>query len=364
MIYQLAYRRYRLPFTRTLRTAHGPWHERAGFVVQVEDTAGRVGFGEVAPVPWFGTETLEEAAEALAKLGDTVDAAALERIDERQGCLRFALASALAEAGRIVPHPPDLPPARRGRDNAHHLLPPVRSHLAVAALLPAGKPMLAAADKALAEGYVAFKWKVGVLDAADERVLLDELLARLPGHAKLRLDANGAWTTRQAEKWLDCCAERPIEFVEQPCFAEALQGTARQSRINDILLGLAKDYPTSIALDESVTGLSSLRTWLERGWKGVVVVKPALAGAPEDVLALLGRHKADVVFSSALETAVGRQAALRMAFQFKGAQPRALGFGITPLFQDDRFDGLSAVPFVSTDEVEKMNPEAVWNALS
>jgi len=323
-------------------------------VIRLENEAGRVGFGEVAPIPWFGTETLDEAADALAKLGDTVDAAILESIDKRQGCLRFALASALSEVGRIVPNPSDPPPARRVRDNTPHLLPSAISRLAVAALLPAGKTMLAAADKALAEGYVAFKWKVGVLAGDDERVLLDELLARLPGHAKLRLDANGAWTTRQAEKWLDCCAERPIEFVEQPVAPEAV----------DALTGLAADHPVTLALDESVTGLTGLRFWLERGWKGVVVVKPALAGTPEAVLALLGRHQADVAFSSALETAVGRQAALRMAFQYQKAQPRALGFGVTPLFQDSRFDGLPAVPFVSAEAVEKMNPEAVWNALS
>ena len=34
--------------------------------------------------------------------------------------------------------------------------------------------------------------------------------------AKLRLDANGAWTLRQAERWLTRCAERLVEFVEQP----------------------------------------------------------------------------------------------------------------------------------------------------
>jgi O-succinylbenzoate synthase len=181
---------------------------------------------------------------------------------------------------------------------------------------------------------------------------------------KLRLDANGAWTTRQAAKWLERCAVRPIEFVEQPCFADASQGAAGKRRMDDFLLGLAGDYPTTLALDESVTGLPSLRTWLGRGWPGALVVKPALAGAPASVLGLLAQHQADVVFSSAFETAVGRQAALRLAFQFKGRYPRALGFGVTPLFKDGRFDGLPAVPFVSIDDVNQMNPEVVWNALN
>ena len=66
----------------------------------------------------------------------------------------------------------------------------------MAALLPAGKAACVAANLALEAGYVAFKWKVGVFDDGDERAILDDLLARLPGHARLRLDANGAWTAR------------------------------------------------------------------------------------------------------------------------------------------------------------------------
>lgn len=333
-------------------------------VVRLEDEAGRVGFGEAAPIPWFGTATLAEVEAMLEKLGDTLDAASIERIDERHGSLQFALAAAMTEAGRIVLNPPDSAKARRVKNGAPCLSPVVTERLPVAALLPAGKAALAAADQARSDGFVAFKWKVGVLSAADEQALLDDLLARLPDGAKLRLDANGAWTARQAAKWLDRCAERPIEFVEQPCFADASQGAAGQRRTDDVLLGLARDYPTKLALDESVAGLPSLRTWLERGWPGVLVVKPALMGIPASVLALLARHKADVVFSSALETAVGQGAALRMAFQFKGAQPRALGFGVTPLFQDGRFDGPPRAPFLSIDAVDRMDLNAVWNALN
>ena len=75
--------------------------EREGIVLRLENERGRVGFGEVAPIPWFGTETLAEAGNVLRKLGDMVEAAVLEGIDERQGCLRFALASALAPVNKL-----------------------------------------------------------------------------------------------------------------------------------------------------------------------------------------------------------------------------------------------------------------------
>jgi len=343
MSFRLEFRRYSLPFCGVVRTGHGAWAVREGIMVRIERDSGRAGYGEAAPIPWFGSETVAEDEARLAESRGAVDAAILEQIDERLGCLRFAIACALGPEAGVAPAVQRLP---------------------VAALLPAGKAACAAADKALEAGYVAFKWKVGVHDDADERVMLDDLLARLPGHARLRLDANGAWTTRRAMKWLACCAERPIEFVEQPCLAGASQGAAGQRRTEDALLGLAAEYPTPIALDESVTGLPSLRAWLARGWRGVLVVKPALAGDPAGLLALLGKSQADVVFSSAFETGVGRQAALRVAFSFKGPRQRALGFGMGPLFADERFDAPPAGAFLTPGRVGKIDAEAIWSVLN
>ena len=99
------------------------------------------------------------------------------------------------------------------------------------------------------------------------------------------------------------------------------------------------------------------------GWPGVFVLKPALLGAPSDSLAELRKRKARVVFSSALETAVGARYALRLAFRWRG-EARALGFGVWPLFTDARFDGPRTAPFVRREDVEAIDAEAAWNALS
>jgi O-succinylbenzoate synthase len=336
-MYRFAYRRYNLPFRQPVRTAHGIWAEREGLLLRLENENGTASYGEVAPITWFGTETLDEAEAVCRKLGEDVSAEALAAVPERCGCLRFALTSALAA------------PAIEGA-----------KALPVAALLPAGRAALDVVGPKAEAGFRTFKWKVGVADIADELALLDDLIAKLPNGAKLRLDANGAWDRRKAERWLVCCAERPVEFVEQPCFAEASQGAAR---VDDVLLGLAHDYPTPIGLDESVVSAGDVVRWLERGWPGVFVVKPALLGDASAVIARLEKAKAHVVFSSALETAVGAKAALRRAFAF-GGEPRALGFGVWPLFQDNRFDGPYQAPFIRAQDVLAINEEAVWNALS
>jgi o-succinylbenzoate synthase len=353
-MWKLEHRPYRLPFRQTVRTAHGPWAEREGVLIRAERVVeGRrvVGWGEVAPIPWFGSETVAEARAALAGLegqAENLDDA-LARVPEACACTRAGLAAAMG-AG-------DVATAERV------------TFLPVAGLLPAGRAALAAVEPRLELGFRVFKWKVGVLPATDEWALLDDLLGRLPEGARLRLDANGAWDRRTAERWLERAAERPIEYVEQPCFAPATEGEGAVRKAEELLRGLAEDYPVKLALDESVNGARDVERWLAAGWSGVWILKPALLGEPAPVLAKLARAGADVVFGSALETAVGARAALRLAFAWSEARGgeaagrRAVGFGVWPLFADGRADAPWRGPFVRREDVERVDVEALWEAL-
>lgn len=398
--YLLHIRRYSLPLRVAVRTAHGIMRERDGIILRLEDEAGTVGHGEVAPVPGFGGGTAGEAEKELRGLGSADAATGARRVGAddlaemvgRGGWVGFALESALAAMrrgsdialGSVVFAAPRLgaggEKTRRVGDNPPHL----PDFLPVAALLPAGRRAVEKIGPLAEAGFRTFKWKVGVDAVGEELPLLEDVCAELPAGARLRLDANGAWDRRTAERWLERCAERPVEFVEQPCFAEASQGAARLRRTEDLLRGLAEDYPTAIALDESLAGHGDVERWLEAGWRGVWVIKPSLTGGAE-MLGRLQAAKADVVFSSALETAVGARAALRVAFAWNAQRPtingehstskgqalaaaskpaRALGFGVWPLFQDGRFDGPSLAPFLWARDVERINVEAAWNALS
>jgi O-succinylbenzoate synthase len=348
--YRFQFRRYRLPLRVAVRTAHGVWTEREGVIVRLESPEAGLGYGEVAVLPWFGTETVDEAEAACREIGEWVQAEELERLPRRLGCLRAAVVTARAEIENASGASPS-----GAKDEA--------SYLGVAALLPAGRGALEQIAAKAESGFRVFKWKVGVGDPADELALLDDVCAELPPGGRLRLDANGAWDRRTAERWLERCAERPVEFVEQPCFAEASQGAAGQGKVDDILLGLAADYPTPIALDESIVGDGDVERWIVAGWPGIFVVKPSLLGDAAATVEKLEKARARVVFSSALETAVGARAALRLAFAWSG-EKRALGFGVWPLFQDARFDGPAAAPFVRREDVDRIDAEAVWTALS
>ncbi|HKB56800.1 MAG TPA: o-succinylbenzoate synthase [Lacunisphaera sp.] len=331
MVYRFTHKTYRRPLRVPLRAAHGAWAEREGIILRLEDESGRVGFGEIAPIPWFGTETLAAAEEICRKFGANVTLEALDAIPEQMGCVRFALGQAREQPGKV----------------------PAKVRLPVAALLPAGRDALKALAAKLEAGFLAFKWKVGVGAVDDELGLLDDLLAFLPKHAKLRLDANGAWNRRDASRWLERCAGRPVELVEQPV-APAEKDTLR---------GLARDYPVTLALDESVVRLAEARRWQGLGWPGVFVIKPALAGPLDELTEWINATKADVVLSSAIETALGRSAVLRAALD-GSLTKRALGFGTDEVFGDRRWDGPVIGPLADASCIAANPGEELWTALN
>ena len=361
MRYRFQFRRYRLPFRAPVRTAHGRWTEREGLLVRIEEAGdgatGRVGYGEAAPIPWFGTETVGEAEAAAGAITEWGEGDPRDQVPARCGCLRHAVTAAWA--GMAARESVEVEGAKRV------------GTLAVAGLLPAGREALGVIAAKAEMGFRIFKWKVGVGDVADELALLDDVCAALPSGGKVRLDANGAWDRRKAERWLERAAERPVEWVEQPCFAAAAQGETERGRTEDVLRGLAEDFPTPIALDESLAGDGDLDRWLATGWRGVWVLKPALVADPAAALERLAAVRADVAFSSALETAVGTRTALRLAFGWAdrqaaaGAGPgRALGYGVWPLFRDYRWDGGTTLPYVRREETERTDAEALWTALN
>ena len=316
----LSYQPYALPFRVPLRTAHGRWDERQGFWLKWETEAG-VRHGEAAPIPGFGGASLTELAAELRQLGESPSASEWQQVIDRGGELAFALGSLRCDWQALLAEGPDYVP--------------------VAGLLPAGKAAFARAEPLLEMGFRTFKWKVGVADPRDEQGMLDELLSRMPERVQLRLDANGGWDRRTAERWLSLAAERPqIEFIEQPCAADAV----------DLLMGLAQDFPVTLALDEAVLGAEDFGRWQDLGWPGVYVLKPALWGDPIDLIARVRAAKADVVISSALETRVGARIVMAIAFALAGSA-RAAGLGVWPLFVEGTHDAPTALPFFQRETV-------------
>ena len=300
---------YRRRFVRPLRTGHGVWAVREGAIARLSDGRGRTGFGEIAPLPDFGTESLEMAIAFLDTWNGRADAAAIAAITAHFPATRFALDMAIAPwvDGALA------------RDVAAHWenLEPCLTPSAVAGLLPAGADAIAALPGLWAAGHRVLKWKVGTAAIATELAVFERLLERLPAGGRLRLDANGALDLAAARSWLGACDRSGdrVELFEQPLppGQEAAMG-----RLSDA-------FRTAIALDESVASVDSLATQLGQGWTGPVVLKPAIAGSPRQLLAIAERHRLDAIVSSCFETPIGLAAIAAIADRLGGN--RARGFG-------------------------------------
>ena len=296
---------YQRHFKQPLRTSHGIWRIREGIIITLENSAGISSKGEIAPLPWFGSETLPQAVDFCQQLGEEISVEDILAISDRLPACQFAFESAwlgLSDSS--------------SEDNF--------SDLNYCYLLPAGEKALSAWQEITQhQPATTFKWKIGVYPLEAEIEILKQLVDSFPATVKLRLDANGGLDLSQAEKLLRVTDTlEAIAFVEQPL---------KSDRLTD-MMRLAQAHNTVLALDESVASYTQLQAAYERGWRGVYVIKAAIMGFPSR-LKHFCRADIDIVFSSVFETEVGRTAVLKLARELN--HPRAVGFGIESFYQSD-----------------------------
>jgi len=324
---KVAYRSYRREFLQPLRTAHGEWRLREGFIVRMESDAA-VGYGEIAPIPNFGTETLERAANFLEQwVADPII------MPSGLPCCTFALTTAMQQIKQ--------PACADARDYP------------VAGLLPAGPDSIDVAKEKLAAGYTTLKWKIGVHPFETEEEIFKDLLALLPEAVSLRLDANGGLCKNELEGWLEILSRSPgqIDYLEQPLPPGEERCMAERAEASGI----------PIALDESLN-LPGRECWLTPGvWDGPLVIKPLLMGNIAPLLEQLRPLAGQLVFSSVFETGIGLFHALELADGIPGIK-YAIGFDTIAAFGDD-LAGIESGPSLPASERANIDLETIWNQL-
>lgn len=303
-VYQFTYSIYHRRLRQPLHTSHGLWAVRSGIIVRLIDrVSGRSQAGEIAPIHWFGSESLEDAIEWCQSIGDNLTISQIHQIPDTLPACQFGCGSAAIAFDSPPANIPTLP--------------------TLSALLPTGAAAIDEWQTLAAQGYSTFKWKIGVAPIAEEMAIWQQLMAALPPSAKLRLDANGGLTYPQAVQWLEQCDREPrIEFIEQPLAPDLISAT----------IDLNRTFSTPIALDESVATFDRLQAVYCQGWQGIYVIKPGISGFPWRLTGFITEHQLDVVFSSVLETSVGRSNAFELAAGLN--LTRAMGFGVENWFDD------------------------------
>ena len=307
---------YWFNLNRPLHTAGGVLQQRRGWLLRLEDAAGRLGWGEVSPLEAEQHEACQAALVRMMELGVVWTVSSLEHwIATGPAALAFAIGAALAELDGEL----------GSASSAGWLQAPMSAFL-----LPAGVAMRDVLDRLLAsvDPNLPFtlKWKVAVCDHEEEWCLLQGLLDKLPALARLRLDANGGWDRLQAWQWVERLrGDSRLEWLEQPLAADDWEG----------LQAIAAVVP--VALDES---LQAYPTWRDQ-WESWQVRRPLLEGDPRPLLRDLLRGRPRLMLSTAFETGIGgRWLAHLAALQAQGETPAAPGLApgwcpAGPLFSSD-----------------------------
>lgn len=330
---------------RPLGSRAQPFHMRAGLVLALRDPSGRIGLGEASPLPGMSPDTLAGCAQVLKDVPALLNSADQDEAGwpilpslHALPAARFAFETAFADLW-----------AQKQRDE-------LGSSLTLAQILggsadPAPielNAVVASIDEAQAAvqaGFRTLKWKIGGLDFAADRALLQTLRASLPTDVALRVDANGAYSVTAANEHLAALSDLRLEYVEQPVAAGAWDTQALHSA------------GVPLAADESLL-LPNERARLWATKQAVVwVIKPALHGlrGARDLALQAQTQGIDVVITHLFDGPVALAAARELAHSLQ-SPPRACGLAchaalaVWPALLTDAV--VPSVPHVRTDGPE------------
>lgn len=290
---------YSLPFRDPYVTARGRLTERELLAVRIQSEA-LVGWGETAALSLRGGADLLQ----LAREVEQICWPALREGGFDPGRIWSALARCRSRGASA--------PALAAIDIALHDLAgkaagspvwrllgagaaePVRCN----ATLPAANPatLTALAERWAGEGFATFKLKVGL---AGDVTQVAAVRAALGPDARIRVDANGAWTMDEAIERLRAIGRHTIELAEEPVAGLEQMATLRaRTRI-------------PLAADESVATQREARRAVELGACSLATVKLAKVGGIAEALEIAS--VLPVYLSSALEGPIAIAAAAHTA---------------------------------------------------
>lgn len=264
----------RAPIERPVETSFGAMRDRPAVFVRIEDTDGAFGFGEIwCNFPGCGAE--HRVRLATEELGALLTAAPFDSPRRAFAALTEKVRVRVLQTGEVGPYRQ----AIAGIDIALWDLcariagKPLRLYLDAAAAdrVPAyasGIHIGAAPDavaRARADGFRAFKVKVG-FDTAADVASLKSLSRGLASGERLFADANQAWNIESALDFVRRAAETKLGWLEEPLPADA--PAADWAR-------LAREGAVPLAAGENIAGDADFDSAIASG--ALAYVQPDIA---------------------------------------------------------------------------------------
>ncbi|MGQ4555259.1 enolase C-terminal domain-like protein [Halobellus sp. GM3] len=216
------FERVSLPLADAFTIARGTQRVAENVVVRITDGAGSTGVGAAAPAPHYGetAATVEAVLPDLLSVVESVgDPHALDRIERER---RAVVAGNPAAHAAVDIALADLAAKRLGVPLYRQwgLDPETAPRTSFTIGLDTTDRMREKTQAAVAEGYDVLKVKLGT--DRDEAIVA--AVREEAPDAAIRVDANEAWTPRQAVRMTERLSEFGVEFVEQPVPATDPEG--------------------------------------------------------------------------------------------------------------------------------------------
>ena len=240
------FERVSLPLADDFTISRGTQEEAENVVVRLTDEGGMTGHGAAAPSPHYGetVDTVEAVLPTLIEAAESVgDPHAIERIERRMEA-RVRRNPAARAAVSIALH--DLAAKRLGVP-LYRLWGLDADECPLTSFtigLDSVDRVREKTEDAVDAGYPVLKLKLGT--ERDEELL--EAVRDAAPDATLRVDANEAWTPREAVEKSALLRKHDVEFVEQPVTAEHPDGLRYVYERSEV----------PVAVDESVETLADV----------------------------------------------------------------------------------------------------------
>lgn len=320
---------YLLRFKFEAGTSRGVMTEKTSFLLRAFEAGDPeiVGWGEAGPLPGLSVDDLPNFGSVMADYVEKSQGSSIPRsahsvldwcssqVPENLPSIRFAFETALLD---LV----------NGGKRLIFDTPFFRGEMAIPinGLIWMGKKemMLDQIEKKLSEGYSCIKMKIGAIGFSEEMELIAHIRSRY-GSDKivLRVDANGAFSVREAAEKLRELASWDIHSIEQPI--RPGQGEAMEQ--------LCRSAVIPIALDEEligVVGKTAKINLLKKINPQYIILKPTLHGglsACRDWIQLAEEMGIGWWMTSALESNIGLNAVAQFTSTYPVSIPQGLGTG-------------------------------------
>jgi len=274
---------------------------KKGWIIQLKNEKNIIGFGEVSPLK---SEHLALCKNQLDKIPKQIDENIFKKeIGKYHPCIQSAVNIALGEINEILKFKNNY-----DFDDIHKTAILVDSHNILDELNNLKN------NSNLLNKEITLKWKVGTLDRLSEEKILEKILNQINNKVKLRIDANGSWDRKYANKWADILRDNlNLDWLEQPLSEDDIEG----------LQELEKKIP--VALDESLIKYPDLI----KDWKGWQIRRPSQEINPLILLKELEEKKGLRLISTSFETGIGMRVLNHFsAIQLTGPTPKVPGLAL------------------------------------